>query len=244
MDLEMDNLAGQTILEVGSGRGGTTRKLVDLLEGQPGATLIAADVSDRFFSELHDAFNNRRVNVRFEKTGAAQLDNIDDNSVTTLICNYTLCAVNARPGTVALALRRFREVLKVGGTLLVEEELPIDRYSSSRQEVWAEKWRLLKSVMMLAGESPYNEIAPETLAALCRLTGFKDVEWSMHSKIYADEDVLDFFQRRLECLLPELPNEHLRTGFFEMVEALQAKARDVCGMETPYYRLRGVKPAG
>jgi phospholipid N-methyltransferase len=244
MDLEKENLAGKTILEVGSGRGDTTRKLVDLLEGQTGAKLIITDITDWFFQELNDEFKSRPVKVQFEKTRATQLDNIANNSVAYLICNYALCAVNSRSGTVALALQRFREVLEEGGKLFVEEELPIDSYNTPQQQVWAEKWRILKSAMILVGKFPYNEIAPETLAELCHLTGYVNVEWSIHSETYSDVSVLDFFQRRLELLFPELPNEKLREGFSEMAAALQLKAIEVGGMEIPYYRFRGEKPAG
>lgn len=52
MDIAQENLAGKVVLEVGSGRGGTTRKLADLLSGQPGTVLIATDISDRHFQQL------------------------------------------------------------------------------------------------------------------------------------------------------------------------------------------------
>ncbi len=116
-----ENLAGKVVLEVGSGRGDTTRSLVDLLSGQPGAQLIVTDASDKFFQQLRDEFQAKDAQIQFMCTGAQELRDIRDHSVDYLVCNYTLCAVNTQAGLVALALRRFWEVLKVGGKLLVED---------------------------------------------------------------------------------------------------------------------------
>jgi 16S rRNA A1518/A1519 N6-dimethyltransferase RsmA/KsgA/DIM1 with predicted DNA glycosylase/AP lyase activity len=49
MSIENEHLANKVVLEVGSGRGDTTRQLVDLLSGQSGARLIVTDISDKFF---------------------------------------------------------------------------------------------------------------------------------------------------------------------------------------------------
>jgi phospholipid N-methyltransferase len=61
VSIENECLANKVVLEVGSGRGDTTRKLVDLLLGQVGAQLIITDVSDRFFQQLRDEFQGRDV---------------------------------------------------------------------------------------------------------------------------------------------------------------------------------------
>jgi ubiquinone/menaquinone biosynthesis C-methylase UbiE len=50
VSIESEPLAGKAVLEIGSGRGDTTRELVALLSGQAGAKLIVTDISDTFFS--------------------------------------------------------------------------------------------------------------------------------------------------------------------------------------------------
>ena len=60
---------------------------------------------------------------------------------------------------MALALKRFWEVLKQSGKLFVEEEFPISKQDTCSQEIWAEKWRILKAGMILAGQSIFNEIS-------------------------------------------------------------------------------------
>lgn len=121
--------------------------------------------------------------------------------------------------------------------MFIEEEFPINKQDSLTQEIWAEKWRILKSAMILTGKSPYNEIAPEVLKSLCYLAGFESVEWTEYTELYRDVEVLDFFEKRLDVLLKEIPVESLRAGFTAMATDLQKKAVAVGGMETPFYRL-------
>ena len=244
MSIENENLNNKVILEVGSGRGDTTRKLVGLLSGQVGARLIITDVSDRFFQQLRDEFQGRDVQIQFIRTGAHELHGIPNNSVDYLVCNYTLCAVNSQAGLVALALRRFWEVLKSGGKLFVEEEFPVNKQDTPAQQIWAEKWRILKSAMSLVGKFPYHEIEPETLEGLCRLVGFEDTRWTAHTETFRDVKALDFFQKRLDALLTQLPNESLRAGFAELAVMLHKKVIQVGAMEVPYYRLTAHKRVG
>lgn len=244
MNIESENHSGKVILEVGSGRGGTTRKLVNLLSGKPGARLIVTDLSDKFFQKLSDEFQASDVQVQFICTGGHELRSIPDQAIDYLVCNYTLCALNSEVGLVALALRRFWEVLKFGGKLFVEEEFPISKQDTLSQEVWAEKWRILKSSMILAGQSIYNEISPPVLENLCHLAGFEMVQWTTESELFADLGVLNFFQQRLDTLIKEMPNENLRRGFSEMAVNLRNKATQAGGMEIPFYRLVAQKSAG
>jgi len=123
--IENEDLSGKTILEVSSGRSDTTRTLVDILEGKPSAQLIITDISGKFFEQLSDEFQGRNVQLRFIQTGAHELQDVFDSSIDFLVCNYTLCAVNSQAGLVALALKRFYDVLRSGGKLFIEEEFPI-----------------------------------------------------------------------------------------------------------------------
>jgi SAM-dependent methyltransferase len=237
VNIEDENLTEKVVLEVGSGRGDTTRKLLALLSKHAGAQLIVSDISDIFFPPLREEFKTSDIPIQFVCTAAQELLGIPDQSVDYLVCNYTLCAVNAQAGSIALALKRFHDVLKVGGKLFLEEEFPIDKQDTPAQEIWAEKWRILKSAVILTGKYPYLEIAPETLADLCGITGFDGIEWMPHTETFHGVEALDFFQQRLEKLLANLPNEKLRTGFIEMATNLRDKMAQVGYMEIPFYRL-------
>ncbi|MCL5996590.1 MAG: class I SAM-dependent methyltransferase [Chloroflexi bacterium] len=237
LDIAKVNLTGKTILEVGSGRGDTTRHLVDILSGYRDATLLVTDISDQFFPILRDEFRNKPVQVQFLRAGACELQGVPNNAVDYLVCNYTLCAINAQAGAAIIALQRFSEVLKRGGYLLIEEEFPLNFGCTSAQQIWAQKWRILKSAMLLIGKFPYNEIAPELLVDLCKLAGFTGIEWAVCHEKLAGVEALDFFRRRLDGMLLELPNNQLRTGFTQLADELREKARDAGGMEVPFYRL-------
>jgi SAM-dependent methyltransferase len=243
MDIAKESLVGKVVLEVGSGRGGTTRELVRLASKQPGATLIVTDLSNQHFQRLQDEFQDSGVQTKFICTSANELAGISGEAIDYLVCNYTLCAVNTQPGLAALALRRFWEVLKPGGRLFIEEEYPVDKVDTPRQEVWAQKWRLLKAATILTGGLPYNEIAPEVLADLCRLAGFEKVAWAADTSMYRGAKVLSFFLARLDGLLPEFANDDLRAGLTMSATELQKKAVHVGGMEVPYYRLTARKSA-
>lgn len=236
------DLTDRVVLEVGCGRGETTRALVERLSRCPGASLIATDISDAHFDRLGEEFRAAPIPVKFVRTGARELAGIDDGSADVIVCNYALCAVDARAGEAVLALERFREVLKAGGWLFVEEEYPIDVAGTPQQRVWAKKWRILKAAVLLAGVgSPYTEFMPGTLAEMCRLVGFRDVAWTAAVRGYHGPEALDFFQDRLEWLLPEVGNDELRVGLQAAATALRKEAERVDGMEVPYYRLSARK---
>jgi ubiquinone/menaquinone biosynthesis C-methylase UbiE len=243
LELPAEDLRGCLVVEVGCGRGGTTRRLVELLEGVPGARLIATDLSDAHFTELQQEFHSSGVRVDFLQTDACSLEGISDGSADFLVCCYTLCAVEAQPGRGALALARFVDVLKPEGVLLLEEEYPIDQAVTLQQQVWAEKWRILKTAQEIAGEKPYREFAPEDLSALSQTLGFSSVTWETGSTHYSPEDFFDFFARRLERLVNSFPSSELRQAFRDWAARLHTQAAAAQGMEVPCYRLVAFRAA-
>ena len=98
------------------------------------------------------------------------------------------------------------------------------------------RWRITL-MQRSAGGFPYTEFAPEALAGLCRLAGFDHVEWEADSELFTGSDVLQFSQRRLDALLPRLPNDALRAGFERWAGDLWEAAARAGGMEVPFYRL-------
>jgi SAM-dependent methyltransferase len=241
MDISQACLAYKVILEVGSGRGDTTRQLVRCAAGQPGVSLIVTDVSNAHFASLQSELCGMGVPLAFLCTGACELAGIVNDSVDYLVCDYTLCAVEAQAGCGALALRRFWEVLKPGGCLFVAEEYPIMMARTAAQSVWAEKWRILKTMTLLTGGLPYVEFAPDTLAALCRLAGFIEVQWKALNTLDTNPDALDFFFKRMNRLLAQMKDDSLRVGFAALASQLQTGFSEVGGMETPAYELTARK---
>ncbi|MBN2385764.1 MAG: class I SAM-dependent methyltransferase [Anaerolineales bacterium] len=243
-DLSTRDLVGKTVLEVGSGRGDTTRNLVSLLAGKPGARLIATDLSDDHFARLGAEFAGSGVQVDFLRTEAQNLIGVPDGSVDYLVCNYTLCAVEARAGSTLQALGRFHETLRTRGEIFIEEEFPIDVAANPAQKVWAEKWRLLKAATELTGGAPFHEFAPEELAELVRRVGFINIQWAADSSFLPEPHALQFFHARLERLMAAFPSPRLRDGFASSAVVLDEMASRAGGMEIPFYRLTAHKSRG
>ncbi len=238
-DISSRNLNGKTLLEVGSGRGDTTRFLAKMVEREPGARLIVSDLSDAHFASLGEELKG--INIRFIRTDARQLNGIGENSIDYLVCHYTLCAVEAEAGGALQALARFHEVVKPGGELFIEEEFPIELAKTPRQGGWAEKWQILKSALLIAGEKHFHEFTPENLKELCFAAGFTGVEWQSDASLLSGMDVLSFFHIRLERMVKHFPNAALQTGFREWATALVEKMKVTGGMEIPFYRLHAYK---
>ena len=241
MELKELDFTGKTILEVGSGRGDTTRLLADMLAGVPDVRFIVTDLSDQHFPQLRSDMENAGVNAVFRATSAEHLAGIQDASVDVVVCTYCLCAVNASPGSAMLALRRFWQVLRSKGWLFVEEEFPIQSAQGPAQQVWAEKWRLLKAASLLTGRAVYTEFDPAVLAELCQVAGFQEVNWQARSSFLPGVETLDFFRQRLDAMIQQMPDETLKRGFSSLASGVLEAARQVGGMEIPYYSLTARK---
>jgi ubiquinone/menaquinone biosynthesis C-methylase UbiE len=246
MDLHIsqENLDHRTVLEVGSGRGDTTRYLANLLAEHAQTRLIVTDISDQHFTAIRQDILGKNVQVAYHQTSACDLTPINDGTVDFLVCNYTLCAINALSGQLSLALCRFHQVLKPGGVLFVEEEYPITTAKGLEQEIWAEKWRILKAASVIAGELPFQEIAPEILSKICDTHGFTSCMWEADGTTFADSDVLQFFQARLNRFMAGFPCAELIEGFRAWKRGLIQKYQQVGSMKVPYYRFRAVRKAG
>jgi SAM-dependent methyltransferase len=245
IDVSKEECANKTILEIGSGRGDTTRKIVKQLAEIPSSKLIVTDISDTFFHDLKTEFERSGVNIQYILTRAEELKRIESSSVDYIICSYTLCAINAEHGNIVLALRRFYNVLKPGGKLFVEgEEFPIYMCSAPSQEIWVDKWRLLKAGMLLTNQLPYNEIAPKKLLQIGEIVGFSHIRWTRHTSSYPATEALDFVRRRLSSIIPALPNDELREGFIHMMNVVERKMKTINEMEAPFYKMAATKPVG
>lgn len=239
-EIKNEILTGKTVLEIGTGRGGTTRELAKLLVKYPQSRLITTDIEDNNFDSLKKEFKNY-ASIEFIKTDASKLENIMDNSIDFIVCNYTLCAINSNPGTETIALKRIFEVLKDGGVLYIDEEFPITRAANPKQEIWAKKWRILKAVLNLLGVGTFNEIEPNVLQKILSMIGFSQLEWEPGYHVIEGSDSLEFFQHRLKKFLDLITNEKLGQGINEMASDLQKEMENVGGMEIPIYKFRAVK---
>ncbi|KYH32871.1 tRNA (cmo5U34)-methyltransferase [Clostridium tepidiprofundi DSM 19306] len=237
-DLDFTN---KTILEVGTGRGGTTLKLAKVLKNFRGAKLITTDVYDGNFEKVKKDLEEYNIDISFIKTDGCELQGIDKNSIDFIVCNYTLCAINSKSGSETLALNKFKEVLKLGGMLYIEEEYPLNIVDNPMQQVWSRKWQLLRAANMLLGELSFNEIKPEILEKLLYVLGFNNIQCENETYQILGEDCLEFFNYRFSKVLDRLNNSQLVQGLTKEVKVLENDVKEIGGMEIPTYKIIAVK---
>lgn len=231
------DFTNKVVLEIGTGRGGTTRELVKHLSKFTGSKLITTDIYDGNFSELQEEFKEYSVSIEFIKTDACELNEIVNESIDLIVCNYTLCAINSRPCAAVIALNRFKEVLRKGGILYLEEEFPINNIKNERQEIWAEKWRILKTCSNILRKPVYNEMEKDIVIGMIELLGFKVIQGEAGAAGFNIQNWLEFFEYRLERCLQEIKNENLKSGLREESDILINRAKEVGGMEIPSYKI-------
>jgi ubiquinone/menaquinone biosynthesis C-methylase UbiE len=237
-DLDFTN---KKVLEVGTGRGGTTLKLAKILENFNGAKLITTDVYDGNFESLEKELKEYNIDISFIKTDGCELQGIEENSIDFIVCNYTLCAINSKSGSETLALNKFKDILKVGGILYIEEEYPLNTVNNPMQKVWSRKWQLLRAANMLLGDLSFNEINPQILEKILYILGFKNIQWENGSYQIIGADCLEFFDYRFTKVLDTLNNPQLVQGLKEEGKNLENYAKEIGGMEIPTYKFIAVK---
>ena len=235
------DFSNKVVLEVGTGRGGTTIELAKFLSKFNGCKLVTTDLNDDNFEDIKDKLSEYNVETKFIKTDGCMLQGIQSNSIDFLVCNYTLCAINSKCGSEILAINKFNEVLKENGVLYIEEEYPIDIETNDMEYVWKRKWQLRRATSMLLGDSHFNEINPYILAKILKLQGFKDINWEKDSSKFLGDNCLEFSKHRLSKLLDKLENKDIVNGIKKEMEKLEEYATRTNGMEVPIYKIIATK---
>jgi ubiquinone/menaquinone biosynthesis C-methylase UbiE len=242
MLIENEQLADKTILEVGCGLGRTTRNLVSLLTGHPGAKLIVTDVSEQYLVRTRSVLGQLGSEPQFIRTHACELVGIQPESIDYIVCNFALCEINSDIGQGTLALAKFLSVLKPGGKLFVEEEFPISEAEGPAQQSWARIWQVLKSAFILIQQkTPSNEYRPDVLRNICESIGFIDVRWEAAVRSHG----LDWMDARLGMLeqyMSRFPGPQVGQMFMYLAKSVSSQAREFGKIDVPVYTLLAIKP--
>ena len=241
MEFESIEFDGKTVLEIGGGRGETTRELAARMTGG-GGRLIVTDISDKHFPALQKDLERFDLAVDFIRTSALKLAGVRPGSIDLLVCNYALSTANAIVGQGELALYKFYEVLKPDGTLYIEEELPFYMAASPAQRVWAEQSQLIKATQLLSGNRPTNEYQPDVLETLITAAGFEEVDLSDELASLPTSEWWGSFKTRFDHYLDTIESETLRLALNESLLMLEANAHTTGSMEVPYVILTAKKP--
>ncbi|MFC1772588.1 class I SAM-dependent methyltransferase [Pseudomonadota bacterium] len=241
MLIRNEPLAGKTVLEVGSGLGRTTRNLASGLSDHPGTNLIVTDVTDRYFDQIRNSLGPADIKPQFIQTDACDLAGIEPESIDYIVCNFALCEINSDIGRGTLALAKFLLVLKPGGKLFVEEEMPISEANSAAQNTWSLIWRVLKSAQTLTQhKTATNEYHPVVLSEICKIVGFTDVKWEASSRTHP----LAWLEPRIDLLASHMhgfPSPQIKQMFVHLANDVKNRAKEAGKIEIPIYKLSAVK---
>ncbi len=235
------DLKNKSVLVLGNRVGKAIRELAVRMSGGKGQ-LIVTDISNEHFDALRADLAAFHLSVEFIRTSPLKLAGIRPGSIDLVICNYALSAINAIAGQGELALHKFYEVLKPGGTLYIEEELPFYMAASASQAIWAEKSRLRKTTQLLTTGRHANDYQPDVLETLLTQAGFEKVEVSDEIATIVTADWWADFVHQLTISLDSLNDETLQAGLFARMERLKSAAEQAGSMEAPFITLTALKP--
>ena len=242
INIENESLAGVTVLEIGCGLGRTTRQLASLLSEEPDAKLIVTDVSQQHLDRIQEGVDKSNFVPRFIKTDACDLNGIESDSIDYIVCNFAICEINSTIGQGTVALAKFLSVLKSGGKLFIEEELPISEAINPAQQSWANIWRVLKSALVLIQQqTPSNEYHPEILNKICEIVGFTNIHWEKSVRSHG----LSWMEARLAFLekqQPAFPGPKVGGMFTFLAKNVSDKAQAEGKIDVPIYMLSASKP--
>jgi ubiquinone/menaquinone biosynthesis C-methylase UbiE len=240
--IENEVLTGKTVLEIGCGLGRTTRNLLSLLSAETDARLIVTDVSQKYLDRIRYGLNHPALMPQFIKTDACELDGIPMESIDYIVCNFAICEINSTIGQGTVALAKFLSVLKPGGKLFIEEELPITEANGPAQQSWANIWRVLKSALILTQQRmPSTEYKPETLSKICEIVGYTNVQWENSVRSHG----LDWMQARLDFLESQqsgFPGPKVGAMFTFLAKNIYDQALVEGKVDVPIYMLSASKP--
>ncbi|MHA1520394.1 MAG: class I SAM-dependent methyltransferase [Promethearchaeota archaeon] len=200
------DLHNKTILEVGTGNGGTTLDILQYIQNEPSSHLITTDLIAVDMNPFLSQYPIMKDRLSFIQTDATELLSIEPNSIDIIIVDYTMCAINSISGKYLDALNRFKDVLKPNGLLLLEEEFPIDSPKGKEYPMWKMQWRILKKMVILTGKVPNNEIPLRELKESLKKLNFHVEKEVTGTTTLAFEEVYPHFSNRFDYLLSFLPN--------------------------------------
>ncbi len=237
------DLRGKKILEIGTGNGGTTLEILELMHKYPNSTLITTDITDIYtnFSEFMKDYPTLISRVQFIQSDATILEGIEKNSIDIIICNYTLCAINSHSGKAVIALKKFFDTLKSGGILLIEEEYPIFSPENQYQKLWANKWKIIKIALISSLNRAYNEIDPQILNEMLKMIGFREIEIEKGFNIQHKTELIPLFHSQLSNIIQNIKNNNLKKEISKMSKKLIKEIEYYESIEIPNFLIFAVK---
>lgn len=231
------NLQDLVVMDAGTGAANTTFWLAQKLTIAGGRGIISLDHDPETFPAAKKKLGGLAKSVDFIVADLTCIP-IKNGSIDLIVSHATICAINNRPLKAVKALSEFFRVVKQGGWLLIDDEYPLPKASTPKEEVQVKRWQTYKALAELIEGDHYMEIYPEELEFAAKFTGFKNVEWKRFKGGPLSEEVMNEWSEAMSKMLNELADEGLKIAFGKVVERIWEEYLNHGGVFPPYFVMR------
>lgn len=235
MQSHWPDLKGKTVLCIGTAASSSLRDLAAQLIRAGGGTLIINEIQSESFERLEQELSDPLLNLCFLRSSAVNLAGLAASSVDFIVCERTLSAVDAIQGQAVLALSRFYQVLKPGGSIALCEDLPVYMAANPAQNLWAQQSALLRAAGVLAGHKLKAEFQPDVLSGILEALGYEEPRYEDYVCSVTAAEWQPHFMQKLQILLLDQPAE-IQSTFLKVAEDLLARASQD-SLEVPYFEM-------
>jgi len=235
--LEGKNLQNLVVMDAGTDAANTTFWLAQKLKVAGGSRIISIDHDQEIFPDAKKKLGELTKPVDFVTADLTCIP-IKNGSIELIVCHATMCAINDRPLKAVKALSEFFRVIKKGGWLLIDEEYPLPKVLTPKEEVQVKRWQTYKALAELVEGDHYTEIYPEELEFTAKFAGFKDIEWKSFEGGPLSEEVMNEWSEAMSKMLNEIDDEDLKAAFRKIVERIWEEYLNHGGVFPPYYVMR------
>ena len=235
--LEGINLQNLVVMDAGTGAANTTFWLAQKLTVAGGSRIISIDHDQEIFPDAKKKLGELTKPVDFVTADLTCIP-IKNGSIELIVCHATMCAINDRPLKAVKALSEFFRVIKKGGWLLIDEEYPLPKVLTPKEEVQVKRWQTYKALAELVEGGHYTEIFPEELEFTAKFAGFKDVEWKRFEGGPLSEEVMNEWSEAISKMIHEIDDDDLKAAFRKVVDRISEEFKNHGGVFPPYYVMR------
>ncbi len=240
-DLDINN---KKILELGTGNGGTTLEILDHMQAFPTSQLVTVDVIPVDFTAIISQYPDLSDRTKFLQADLPDLPHKLPFSPDLVIIHYTLCAINAKSGRFLEALSILQQIAAPNALFLIEEEFPLNHITQNSPKaahLWAEQWRIIKALVQLSHESPYQEIYPEYLSKALELLNFDRIQVDHGSNILHEREVLPYFQARFSYYYTKILDRSVKRALHRKYTQFKKILSQESRIEIPIYQITAIR---
>ncbi|MCK4666144.1 methyltransferase domain-containing protein [Candidatus Dependentiae bacterium] len=237
------NFNAKQILDAGTGKGLFTTRLVQLVGKAKGnRKIISIDMdAEKFKNVTARLKGNQKKYIEFIKADLASLSFIEDNTFDIIFCHHIIHIINTRPLKATQALYEFNRVLKTHGTLIINENYPINGAHSEEYKIFSELKRLKTILYIYLNKQLSPRIYPEDIAYILKKIGFEKTnikafkDQTFHIKLF------DHFFNEIKVEVQRIEDTFLKTFFENRLNTIRQTYKTTPGTIPPQYVIKLTK---